>query len=406
MFDFFKKLLSSKTENKEKDLNLDKIDGDKLKKSESLENLIKNLEKIESNFGFGSPDKRTIDYALSLKDFYFGEDFIGDREVRLDVIKWMCKFYFTEGNPIGNDGKSIKEFLNRYGKYLINPTKERAQEIIDTTYNFLKNAARLRNFYRSGVDKFSWNVCGDHLTCQLCNTLDGRLFEIHKAIKILEKIENDPPYLYSLIQAYHNLKVDDVKITPTKDLLINFPPAHFCCRCVITAYIDFIQEDKILPIKIESLAKPVSEKQKYLYDRLEMELKALSQEEISNRIKRYLASDWIRVFFGEVDLNKKHVKAQFEEYGKALRIKSVEEYIKKSREIIKNPEHVYIQKRFFNNNNKEIILTDFVFTKGKRIVISNDDFLGILSFKQVKGNLEDYFIEQMNNEDIVIFKLI
>jgi hypothetical protein len=48
-----------------------------------------------------------------------------------------------------------------------------------------------------------------------------------------------------------------------------------------------------------------------------------------------------------------------------------------------------------------------VFTKGKRIVVSNDDFLGILSFKQIKGNLiEDYFIEQMNNEDIVVFKLM
>jgi len=337
MFDFFKKLLSSKTENKEKDLNLDKIDVDRLKKSESSENLIKNLEKVELNFGFGSPDKRTIDYALSLKDFYFGEDFIGDREARLDVIKWMCKFYLTEGNPIGNDGKSIKEFLNRYGKYLTNPTKERAQEIIDTTYNFLKNAARLRDFYRSGVDKFSWNVCGDRLTCQLCNTLDGRLFETHKAIKILEKIENDPPYLYSLIQAYHNLEIDNVKITPTKDLLINFPPAHFCCRCIITAYIDIVKEDEILPIKIESLVKPVNEKRKYLYDRLEMELKALSREEISNRIKRHLASDWIRVFFGEVDLNKKHVKTQFEKYGKALRMKSVEEYIKKLVKLSKIP---------------------------------------------------------------------
>jgi hypothetical protein len=40
----------------------------------------------------------------------------------------MCKFYFTEGNPIGNDGKGIKEFLNRYGKYLINPTKESTRD--------------------------------------------------------------------------------------------------------------------------------------------------------------------------------------------------------------------------------------------------------------------------------------
>jgi hypothetical protein len=96
--------------------------------------------------------------------------------------------------------------------------------------------------------------------------LDGRLFETYKAIKVLEKIENDPSYLYSLIQAYHNLNIDDVKITPTKDLIINFPPVHFCCRCVITAYMDFIEEDEMLPIKIESLTKSVSEKQKYLYN--------------------------------------------------------------------------------------------------------------------------------------------
>jgi hypothetical protein len=43
MFDFFKKLLLLKTENK--DSKSDNIDRDKLKNSESSENLTKDLEK-------------------------------------------------------------------------------------------------------------------------------------------------------------------------------------------------------------------------------------------------------------------------------------------------------------------------------------------------------------------------
>ncbi len=152
------------------------------------------------------------------------------------------------------------------------------------------------------------------------------------------------------------------------------------CRCRIVAE----EEEVTLPVMVE---RPSFAKDTPAQRELEEFYGNLSRKELENRIKAHLGADWNRPVKGEKGVKAykrarnnaySHFKKHKEEFG----FTSKEEYFKSAYEVIRNPDRVYVEK---SDNT-----TNFIFIKGNRVVISNDDNLAIKSyFKLLKEAEKD-----------------
>ncbi len=336
-------------------------------------------------FEFIAPDLRTIGYAESLADFYLGRFFRGDARLRQEVINWMNNYYLTEGNPIGKDTSGIQEFLNRFGSYLQQRTQTKARQIIDTTYNHLKNSARIRAFQKARISHYRWNAIGDRLTCPYCRSMDGRIFKTADAVRTLDLIEADPESLPNVKPFLTNFDLDTLKRMPSDNLPSKMPPAHPHCRCVLHAYQEEIERP--LPVTITPATQPKSLEQSALLQQLQDEYRNLKPEEISERIKTHFGSSWTRY-------SKENLLRNFQEHAHEVGAETIEQYKRMSKEIIKNPEQVLIRRDFDGS-------TDYIFVRGNKYVISSDDTLEIREFAKLQNQINE-LINQLSHYAAII----
>jgi SPP1 gp7 family putative phage head morphogenesis protein len=354
---------------------------------------------------FNMADERSINYALSLTDFYLGKFFQGDKKLRLDVVKWLSKYYLEQGNPIGKGQEGIKHFLNEFGSYLKQRTESKARQIIDTSVNHLRNSARLRAIAKARITKYRWDAVGDRLTCPYCRAMDGRIFETGDAIRTLELIESDPASLPEVKPFLTSFSLDKLKSLPSSQMPSRMPPAHPHCRCRLVSYIEEIEEP--YPVVVEQAVQPRSLEETAILQELTSELRALRPEELTTRIKAHLASDWRRNPDGTFDIKANRLKAEFERHAKDLNVQSLKEYERLSYEVIKNPEHVFIQ-RTFNPQTKKFE-TNYIFVKNGVYVISNDEALAIQTCGRLKKDIESWLSELSElseNSQSAIVKLL
>ena len=330
---------------------------------------------------FNSADIWTIQCAEKLADFYLGGFFQGDTHLRLEVIKWMNQYYLTEGHPIGRGQEGIKEFLNRFGQFLTQKTEYKVRQIIDTTYNQLKNSARIRAFEKAEITYYQWSAVGDRLTCPYCNAMDGRIFQTDDAVRTIDLIDADPQSLPSVRPFTTSMPLPMLRSMSSESMPTKFPPAHPSCRCTVEA----LTEIERIPITVERAIRPANLQQEAMQTQLENEYRALKPEEVANRIRAHLGSDWRREANGNYDIEAKRLAEQFEKHGKEVGADNVEEYEKLSHEVIKNPDKVYIQ-RVQGATGFE---THYIFIKGDKAVISSDDHLGIKAFHKLKDDIEN-----------------
>jgi len=345
-------------------------------------------------FEFGIADRQTINYALKLQDFYLGKFFQGDKEIRLRVLNWMNKYYLEQGNPIGKGQQGIKEFLNEFGQYIQPQTEWKARQIIDTSLNHLRNAARIRALEKAGIKTYRWVAVGDRLTCPVCRSMDGRIFEVKDAVRVLNMLEEseDPALITELKPIMKEPWKGSSKTAPTRQ-----PPAHPMCRCSLVADSSYLEESP-LPVTLE---RPQGVLDTPLQRELEEEYRALTPEEIRNKIRAHLGSSWSRVpanwnkkvpkslsdkekeewFNKELDKYiKGHLEKHFKKHANELGVTSVKDYEKLSYEIIKKPQAVFVEK-----SDKG---TYYIFFKDGVKVVSSDDALAITSL--YKQEIEDY----------------
>jgi len=335
---------------------------------------------------FNMADERSINYALSLTDFYLGKFFQGDQKLRLDVIKWLSKYYLEQGNPIGKGQEGIKHFLNEFGSYLKQRTEGKARQIIDTSVNHLRNSARLRAIAKARITKYRWDAVGDRLTCPYCRTMDGRIFDTGEAIRTLELIESDPASLPEVKPFLTSFPLDKLKTLPSPQMPSKMPPAHPHCRCRIVSYIEEIEEP--YPVVVEPAVPPRSIEETAILQELTTELKALRPEELTARIKAHLGSDWRRNPDGTFDAKAGRLKAEFEKHAKDLGVNSLKEYEQLSYEVIKKPEHVFIQRVL--NPQTQKYETNYIFVKNGVYVVSNDESLAIQTAGRLKEDIESW----------------
>jgi SPP1 gp7 family putative phage head morphogenesis protein len=356
---------------------------------------------IPIRIDFNMADERTINYALSLTDFYLGKFFQGDKKLRLDVVKWLSKYYLEEGNPIGKGQEGIKHFLNEFGNYLKRRTEGKVRQIIDTSVNHLRNSARLRAIAKARITKYRWDAVGDRLTCPYCRTMDGRIFDTGEAIRTIELIESDPASLPEVKPFLTSFPLDKLKSLPSSRMPSKMPPAHPHCRCRIVAFIEEIEEP--YPVVVEPAVPSRSLEETAILQELTTELKALRPEEITARIKAHLGSDWRRNPDGTFDVKASRLKAEFEKHAKALGVSSIEEYERLSYEVIKKPEHVFIQ-RVLNPQTKKYE-TNYIFVRNGVYVVSNDESLAIKTCGRLKEDIESLLSELSENLQSATVKL-
>jgi len=335
---------------------------------------------------FNMADERSINYALSLTDFYLGKFFQGDTKLRLDVVKWLSKYYLEQGNPIGKGQEGIKHFLNEFGGYLKQRTEGKARQIIDTSVNHLRNSARLRAIAKARITKYRWDAVGDRLTCPYCRSMDGRIFETADAVRTLELIESDPASLPEVKPFLTSFPLEKLKSLPSPQMPSKMPPAHPHCRCRIVSFIEEIEEP--YPVVVEPAVPPRSLEETAILQELTTELQALRPEEITARIKAHAGSDWRRNPDGTFDAKASRLKAEFEKHAKDLNVQSLKEYEQLSYEVIKKPEHVFIQRVL--NPQTQKYETNYIFVKNGVYVISNDESLAIQTAGRLKEDIESW----------------
>jgi len=360
------------------------------------------IEGMPIQIDFNMADERSINYALSLTDFYLGKFFQGDKKLRLDVVKWLSKYYLEEGNPIGKGQEGIKHFLNEFGSYLKRRTEGKVRQIIDTSVNHLRNSARLRAIAKARITKYRWDAVGDRLTCPYCRAMDGRIFDTGEAIRTLEFVEADPASLPEVKPFLTSFPLDKLKSLPSSRMPSKMPPAHPHCRCRIVSYIEEIEEP--YPVVVEPAIPPRSLEETAILQELTTELKALRPEEITARIKAHLGSDWRRNPDGTFDVNASRLKEEFEKHAKALGVSSIEEYERLSYEVIKKPEHVFIQ-RVLNPQTKKYE-TNYIFVRNGVYVVSNDESLAIKTCGRLKKDIESLLYELSENLRSATLKLL
>ncbi len=361
------------------------------------ETLNQALEKIYTNAhteiyplkeGFDMPDIRALQYAEKLHDFYLGRFFQGDRQLRLRVLGWMSQYYLEQGNPIGKGQKGVKEFLDAFGEYIVPQTEWKARQIIDTSVNFLRNSARLRAIQKAKITHYRWDATNDRLTCAACRSMDGRIFKTESAIRVLDMLEasEDP----SLIKELKPIQTT-VQKGPSSGLPNKFPPLHPHCRCRVVAEMEEVE----MPISVET---PEYAPKTITQMELEEEFTALTQKEIENKIKAHWGSDWFRPATGEKGVNaykKSRNKAEdhFRKHGHEFGFSTAEEYYRTAKEVIKNPDEVYVERK----KEKDY----YIFKKGDAIVISEDETLLIKSFYRLKGQPFKQWVKEMRRDGFI-----
>jgi SPP1 gp7 family putative phage head morphogenesis protein len=327
-------------------------------------------------FEFGIADRQTISYALKLQDFYLGKFFQGDKEIRLRVLNWMNNYYLERGNPIGRGQQGIKEFLNEFGQYIQPQTEWKARQVIDTSLNHLRNAAQIRALEKAGIKTYRWVAVGDRLTCPICRSMDGRIFEVKDAVRVLNMLEEseDPTLITELKPIMKEPWKGSSKAAPTKQ-----PPAHPLCRCRLVADSSYLEE-RALPVTLE---RPQGIPDTPLQRELEEEFSLFTNAEIANRIRAHLGTSWQRMSKGGFDEESKNMQAHFAKHAQMLGVKNLKEYEKLTYEIIKKPDRVYVQ-RLSNGE------TDYLFIKGDRVAVSNDDGLFVKSVYRLYINEEEW----------------
>jgi SPP1 gp7 family putative phage head morphogenesis protein len=341
---------------------------DKEKLSEMLRKIyIKEQASLPVKTDIKVSDERAINYAVKLHDFYLGKFFQGDRQLRLDTIRWMSNYFLEKGYPIGKGQEGIDEFLDKFGEYLSQMTETKARQIIDTSLNFMRNSARLRGMEKANISKYRWDATGDRLTCPACRSMDGRIFEVRDAIRVLDMLEGseDPTLIKELRPIQTTLQKGASSNLPVKS-----PPLHPLCRCRVVAYLGEVNIQT-------TVERPSFAKDTPLQRELEDEYSALTNEERINKIKAHLGADWLRPSKGGKGVNaykeaKNRLHEHFLKHSEELGYNNEQEYAKGVYPIIRNPEAVFVER----SGGK----TYYHFIKDDKVVLTGDDTLEVITF--------------------------
>jgi len=339
---------------------------------------------------FDVADIRAIQWLEEMSDFYLGRFFQGDKKLRKEVLNWISDYYLKEGNPLGRGTKGVKEFLNRFGKFLKVKTEWKVRQIVETTVQFAKSASVIHQLAKLRIKEYRWDAVGDRLTCRVCRSLDGRIVKTEQGLAEIQKLEANPLALPQIRPIMTNPFYG-----PTSQAPVKTPPAHPNCRCRIVAHTK-IKEIRTVEVPNGVLQNTATQE---LYNRFNN----LTPEERGNKLRIIQQdSEWGRP---PKDAKNRHIKEfvtqkllkqHFEKHREEVGAKDLEDYKKKLREVLENPDRIFVSlvKVLNKKTGKMEELTYWHFFKGNLYVGVSEDNYAITTFHR-KGSVKEWMEKEL-----------
>ncbi len=318
-------------------------------------------------------DLKAIKMAEEMSDFYLGKFFQGDKKLRKEVLNWLTEYYLRQGNPLGKGTRGIKEFLEHFGRFLKVKTDYKARQIIETTVQFIKSASWINTMRKYRIKYYRWDAVGDRLTCRACRSMDGRVFKVEEGYTEMTEIIQNPLNLPQIRPIMNKPFYGVSSKAPVKT-----PPAHPQCRCRIVVH----TEER----EITTVERPPQVGENPTQRELEERFNNLTPVERAYKL-RIMKQDaeWARPPAKPKDKDiknflGKYLQNHFLKHKDELKVKSVEEYRKLTREILENPDRVFVSLHQYSD--KELTYWAF-FKKGIMTIVSEDNY-SILSTYRIE----------------------
>lgn len=188
---------------------------------------------------FDLDDFRTIEYLAQSDAMYLGK-FITDQSTKKKVYQYIEQQYIKGYLPFGAEPKVIKQFQNKFEKFL-ELEAWKIRRVIDTSISNSRNDANVLYMSQAQVDEYEISEIVDKLTCDWCRRMNGVKYSVSTAkTKISNKVNVGPENVNRVSPFATSIPLDEFEgLTDTQisNRGITTPAYHPSCRGRIIAVI-------------------------------------------------------------------------------------------------------------------------------------------------------------------------
>lgn len=189
---------------------------------------------------FDVNDRRTIDFYKRNDSLYLGK-FITDPDLKKKITKFIKQGIEAGNLPVGTAGNT--EAIERFRKQFATVLKGqewKIERILRSTVSRMKNTGAIRFMSQAGVASFERVEVMDRLTCPYCRELNGKIFDVPKAIKKLDLVNQTEPGFIGAVDPFitARYKADELKDLSAEDIQksgVSMALLHPNCRGTVVA---------------------------------------------------------------------------------------------------------------------------------------------------------------------------
>lgn len=197
------------------------------------QSVLKGKEAIPNGV-FNMTDLRAMEYFKNSDNLYLGK-FITDDDTRKQMTSYIKEKYLSRELPIGDNKQALNSFREQFGDVL-QGQEWKIVRIINTTVNKMRNTAAVSYMNQAEVEKYEIVGVSDRLQCAYCKNLQGKTFEVKKAVEHIDNFTKseaglvglDSPFINSVIK--NPSEVIDMDGAALQQLGVHTPPFHANCR--------------------------------------------------------------------------------------------------------------------------------------------------------------------------------
>ena len=222
---------------------------------EALRGSVENLYKAEAHprINFNIMDRRAMVY-LERSDLVYLGKFVGDPQLKQNIIDFLKDAYIKGGRAIGNSPSELRAFMEAF-KEQVQLNRWQARRLIDTTVARARNIGHIVSYRQAAGKTFKINGPRDNVTCEYCRLMIGRTFSVALAVSDLDKLFSAGPEGVNMVMPFlkGSITLDDLKSASDEDLQgagLAVPPYHPHCRH-FTTLVDTYEDLTQVPYSIE-----------------------------------------------------------------------------------------------------------------------------------------------------------
>lgn len=168
---------------------------------------------------FNLKDENAIRAGKKLDTYYMGK-FITDDDTRQRVFKAVQDIYLDNPTPIGRgkDNTGIREIKGMVNRTYLNEDWK-IRRITDTTVTKLRVEGNMRYMQEAGLETFKILEVMDRLTCPICESINGKEFNIENTLATITAMNETEPELFPVKWPFStNMKQEDFDALSTTEI--------------------------------------------------------------------------------------------------------------------------------------------------------------------------------------------